>query len=770
MFSFKTSILANRVAWTALLMMCLSACDNDNVGTITTTSAEGSHVEMVPPQRIAQSRAIEPGKLDLVVTVNADRVPMGLPNADGVRSGTINLTEGSQHFVRVIWTENSNEEPLVLAVNEDTILVNGGANAQQDIVFRNDEYNYNFDDDRDDRSNFDELEANTNPLDATSPGFAPNRVDVTVRIQIPDERILSNNMLLGTITPVAIVNNEVEVPLVREGNNTWIGEANVVQNSSAFAEVTFFQAPDRMLALSTARFSDVVGEGNDINIPSSQFDSAPFDQDTDGLSNLDELLGGSDPFDSSSGPEPVDPCESGNFTQGCTIDSDNDNKPDSQEGETLDTDGDGQPNYLESALQDNDNDGRDAELDSNDNDPCIPISDNEACTNQQIDTDNDGKTDIAEGTGDTDGDGIPDFRESSVLDEDGDTVVDEADIANADPCVPSETSAACVDTTKDTDNDGKTDIEEGTGDSDGDEIPDFRESSLLDEDSDGVVDEEDIANADPCIPSDISAACVDTTQDTDNDGKSDAVEGNGDRDGDGVPDYLESAILDDDGDGTSNEGDRANLDPCIPSTQSEPCLEQETDTDGDGKTDLEEGTGDSDGDEIPDFRESSILDEDGDGVVDEADEENADPCIPSENNDACVDQDKDTDEDGESDLEEGTGDADGDGIPDYLESDQLDQDGDTVSDEADEENENPCVPNELNDACGILQRDSDDDGKTDLEEGIVDTDGDGLPDYLESAIKDLDGDDVVDELDPINGNPCVPSADSPACTSQTNEQ
>lgn len=93
------------------------------------------------------------------------------------------------------------------------------------------------------------------------------------------------------------------------------------------------------------------------------------------------------------------------------------------------------------------------------------------------------------------------------------------------------------------------------------------------------------------------------------------------------------------------------------------------DTDGDGIPNIDEGTGDADGDTIPNYLDT---DSDGDGILD-IDEGTGDP-----DNDGVPNYlDSDSDGDGIPDLTEGAEDTDGDGIPNCLDGDS---DGDRFSD------------------------------------------------------------------------------------------
>ncbi|NOY53837.1 MAG: S8 family serine peptidase [Deltaproteobacteria bacterium] len=321
--------------------------------------------------------------------------------------------------------------------------------------------------------------------------------------------------------------------------------------------------------------------------------------------------------------------------------------------------------------------------------------------------------DASDANADADGDGLTNLQEyrdgtSPVnKDSDGDGLSDGFEVTyHLDPTDASDAS-------KDLDGDGLSNLTEyeagmavNNVDSDHDGIDDFTEYGprqfASDSDGDGIID------------------ALDT--DSDNDGRPDAEEGTGDDDNDGIANYVDmndsdGPSGDQDGDGLSNslevtymfypnrvDSDNDGIDDRTEFGPNATPLDTDgdgiydaldTDSDNDGKTDLSEGTGDSDGDGVPNYRDS----DDSDGPV---------------------------------------GDADGDGLSNQLEArfglntNLADSDGDGISDG--EEFGTGDLPLDT-DGDGIidaLDTDSDNDGALDINEGDLDSDGDGIPDRLDA--------------------------------------
>ncbi|CAN5872097.1 hypothetical protein BH10CHL1_BH10CHL1_30740 [soil metagenome] len=362
----------------------------------------------------------------------------------------------------------------------------------------------------------------------------------------------------------------------------------------------------------------------------------------------------------------------------------------------VDTDGDGVGNIAD---QDDDDDGI---LDSDEGDGTLDTDGDNVPNSLDLDSDNDGINDVREA--------------GELVDANGDGKADDLPTVNV--------SASSVRALIDTDGDGKPDGADL--DSDGDGLSDLFESGiagLLDEDHNGVVDGSDLDNDgipdsadglngqgdnnDPeLVNTDGTGGPNYLDSDSDDDGKSDQVEGTSDVDGDGIPNYIDSIdsdgpLGDPDSDGLTNAQETT-----IGTNPNNP------DSDGDGISDTIEVGPNS----------ASPLDTDGDDIPNALD--------------------PDSDNDGRSDQSERTLDSDSDGIPDYLDFDDdgdgvltknedLNKDGDPTNDDTDGDG----IPNYLDtddNGNGILTKDEDTNHDGILEND--DSDGNGIPDYLDITV------------------------------------
>ena len=534
------------------------------------------------------------------------------------------------------------------------------------------------------------------------------------------------------------------------------------------------------------------------------------------------------------------------------LDSDNDGIPDSVEAgndpfNLIDTDGDGTPDYRE---LDSDNDGVVDYLEVG-TDPNNPVdSDGDGLADYiDRDSDADGIPDSIEdrnsptladqdvigagpggngiddaldvlvtGGSDDNGNGVDDALEPSDddvdnkanhldLDSDGDGILDIVEAANLPTLAGTDSDQDGIDDALDVDQTGGTDanndgIDDALAprDSDGDGVPDFLDR---DSDNDGIEDSLEAAIVAALIGADGDGDGIDDAVDIDVTGGTDS-NGNGiddayevaDRDGDGVPDYLD---LDSDADGITDLAESGSTVSQSLDTDSNGRIDDSAEfgldgladalqIDGDGG-DLNYTVVDTDGDAIADFRDLdsdndalsdlvesglsqalvSSLDADGDGDIDSP-AENAAHVV---SNDGLVDSLQagadgnaydhllvDTDADSIADFRDL--DSDSDGIPDLIES------GNTAALALDADNSGALSLAEAsvgNDGIADAAQGGVDGGALPLpsnsdaanETGAVipdfrdlDSDNDGLTDVDESGAADVNRDAAADGEDANN--------------------
>ncbi|MFQ5445690.1 MAG: GEVED domain-containing protein [Saprospiraceae bacterium] len=335
-----------------------------------------------------------------------------------------------------------------------------------------------------------------------------------------------------------------------------------------------------------------------------------------------------------------------------------------------------------------------------------------------------------------------------------------------------------------------------------------------DNDGDGVVDYYDLDDDNDGIPDLVETGADDDgdgvpnyfDRDSDNDGIPDLVETGGvDKNGDGVVDNVGQPGWDHDGDGFAYGVDGNDIDTTFAASGTFDPASQANDRDGDGipnYLDL-----DSDNDGIPDLVEVGGIDTDGDGKMDYL--VPGDPLsMPDSDNDGFSDW-YDPDDDGITGAEDplnplitydgvkyGSGkntgrpdfdtdvvpnfldtDSDNDGIPDLIEQGGIDTDGDgriDIPGEFTDANADgfddtytsiPLVateadgipadgrPGDINmDGSAYTMGDADLDGRLNCND--PDADGDTIPDTWELGIggRDINGDGIIDNYSDTNAD------------------
>jgi predicted outer membrane repeat protein len=477
------------------------------------------------------------------------------------------------------------------------------------------------------------------------------------------------------------------------------------------------------------------------------------DSDNDGIADAVEWGGGATAADTDSdGDADVDDTDDdddGVLTQDEVVgDSDNDGTVDRLDD---DDDGDGHPTLEELARGDSDADGTDDYLDTDDDD--------------------DGQLTVDE-HGDTDGDGADDFLDT---DDDGDTLSTVDELAYGMDPVSTDSDQDGVDDAAE----WGSDLYPRDSDTDG-----FIDALDPDDDEDGIPTfDEGLADFD-CPDPDGTPAYLDL--DSDGDGTPDAVEGTADQDFDGVPNYLDCLDTDGGTGDTDNDGLTNNEERDLGISGYDPDIDNDGILDGVEVGSDHANPQDTDNDGVWDVLDT---DDDDDGVL-TIDENYPQDTDQDGTEDAY---DTDDDGDGVDTLVEGTGDYDGDGIPNYLDpndgdgplgdpdgdgvsgGDELaagsdpelaDSDGDGIPDgtEFGDDHAHPR-DTDLDGTPDVLDTDDDDDGVDSIDEGGFDADGDGEPNNVDL---DSDGDGIPDADEGLDdadcdGQPDFLDTDMPPC-------
>ncbi|MEE9318959.1 MAG: hypothetical protein V3U76_00790 [Granulosicoccus sp.] len=428
--------------------LTLLACGVDDSALLTTQPGGATNMSFSPPTPVLALRALDPNQLHLIVRINGQEIS-ATRESDEQWAATTMVQPGSTISVEVIWIV---QELEVAKATKQVSVSSDGAT----ISFDSSEFNTSMDQDGDGRFNIDEFNAETDPRDSTDPVQVLNDVALALSFELPQALEHASQSSIDSLYVEASVNEE-PVTVTRNGNG-WLAGASVSAGNSTFVSVAFYTSDLRDTQLAAFQGSESAGSGGAITIAAEAYNTEDFNNNNDGASNAEEFVAASGPEETGNEPdEPDEPgnepdaataCAISNFEPGCDYDSDNDGIYDSVEGEFENDDRDSLPDYLESNVVDEDEDGFFAHEDTNETDSCAPDKRVEVCLLLSRDTDGDKILDVAEGylldpAPDEDGDGEPDWEESIKDDPDGDGVVNQFDKDNDNPCIPKRDNDNC---------------------------------------------------------------------------------------------------------------------------------------------------------------------------------------------------------------------------------------------------------------------------------------------------------------------------------------
>jgi len=269
----------------ALLTACNSGSDSGNGEyiNIVQSSESASGIEVTLPEPLRTTLAIDPANLRGVVTVDGAETEL-VRTSTGEFTAQVEVPARSNINLSIRFYELYSGQELTLASFQRNYSVGG---VDTPLILRAGDYQYQpHDEDGDGISNFDERKFDTNPLDGSQ---APQITQVRVFVEKPQLLASSSNSEYVMELSIGSFNYTGAA-----GEFTLNGrDFSVVNQDPLAAQVRYIETrTGQRLTIATQEFS-LSSNQRTVEFGASGYRYG-FDQDQDGVSNLDELLSGQD--------------------------------------------------------------------------------------------------------------------------------------------------------------------------------------------------------------------------------------------------------------------------------------------------------------------------------------------------------------------------------------------------------------------------------------------------------------------------------------------
>ncbi len=280
-----------RFAQSLLALSLLAACDSQqqlppDELRITNADASAANFSVAAPSRVRSISAIDPNNLRAVVLINGIETPLQR-NSAGQFIGQVVVPAQSNVALSVEFYEIFAGQNLTLATTNQSV-----ATDTQDtsVNISRTDYTYDsYDDDGDNVSNIVERESNTNPLDAAE---SPELVSITITAELPEEAVdagLSNYSIEvsvgSTVFEVAASAGQFQNTFVVPRQEPLTIDVRVIESQSG-QQLTIGSQTTQLPTVNQSQSLLFIAENY----------SYQFDQDSDGVSNIDELIERTDPL------------------------------------------------------------------------------------------------------------------------------------------------------------------------------------------------------------------------------------------------------------------------------------------------------------------------------------------------------------------------------------------------------------------------------------------------------------------------------------------
>ena len=267
------------------ILFALSGCDSDD-SFEQTNFAVGEGIEA--PERIRESFAVDFAQVTGLLTINGQAFQMSRLANNQFQVQIPNIAANSNVTVVVEYSETL-PDGRELRLGRSMPMTQSVGNNDLTINISNDQFDYSFDDDEDDISNIVEREQGTDPFE---PENSVNRL-LSVQFNIP-QRINDPAITRHTL----IVNGIPRATNPPDGDFLIVSTGVVVpSNFPVEIDVRLDQLfAGQPVPIAQAETQLDAGEEELSVVLTDQDFGFLFDQDQDGIINLDELENGTDPF------------------------------------------------------------------------------------------------------------------------------------------------------------------------------------------------------------------------------------------------------------------------------------------------------------------------------------------------------------------------------------------------------------------------------------------------------------------------------------------
>lgn len=277
---FLVSILAAAVM--------LSGCDGGTPasGLIETSPGTGSGVDFQPPEKIRTSLAVNFDQVSGTVNVNSRSFQM---QRDGEQFiATIpNVPANSEVSIDLLFNEMLIDGRILNLARTESRTFSIGS-SDDTVNISEEEFIYDFDDDNDQISNIAERNDNTDPFTPENAGTRTITVEFTLPLRIQDPGITDVTTLIADMPRRTSPGTFVQASALLSTLNTIDIDVRLTQPVPQEDE-------DNIIIARAVTQVEPGTQNRVIQLSDSDFDFS-LDNDRDGISNIDELQSGTNPF------------------------------------------------------------------------------------------------------------------------------------------------------------------------------------------------------------------------------------------------------------------------------------------------------------------------------------------------------------------------------------------------------------------------------------------------------------------------------------------